>query len=116
MTTDSNDTTTKGQPWGSRIRHGRLLSSDFFARHWVTVLAVIMMFLGYITNKYQCQTRMETIQSLQRRLEIVKTEAVLQHSRYMSRTRESAMREMVDTMRLNLSVQERPPFKIERDR
>jgi hypothetical protein len=34
----------------------------------------------------------------------------------MSRTRESAMREMVDTMRLNLSVQERPPFKIERDR
>lgn len=102
--------------WFAHIRHGRLLSTDFFARNWVTVLTIIIMFLIYITNKYQCQTRMETIQSLQHRLEIVKTECVLQHSRYMSRTRESAMRELVDTMHLGLSIQELPPYKISRDR
>lgn len=98
------------------MRHGRLLSTDFFARNWATVLTIIIMFLIYITNKYQCQTRMETIQALQHRLEVVETERILQHSLYKSRTRESAMRELVDTMRLNLSIQERPPFKISSDR
>ncbi len=106
----------KHDTWLLRALHGRLLSSDFFAKNWVTILTIMVMFLVYITNKYQCQTRMETIQSLQRRLEIVETERVLQHSVYMSRIRESAMRELVDTMHLGLSIQERPPFKISYDR
>lgn len=114
MATSNNQPAENGS-WLTRMRHGRLLSTDFFARNWVPVLTIIIMFLIYITNKYQCQTRMETIQSLQHHLEVVKTERLLQHSIYMSRTRESAMRELVDTMRLNLSIQERPPFKISSD-
>ena len=45
--------------------HGRLLSSDFFAKHWLKVLIVIVMILVYITNKYQCMTKMETIKALE---------------------------------------------------
>lgn len=96
----------------STLIHGRVLSTDFFARNWLIVLTIIVMFLIYITNRYQCQTRMERIQELQRNLEIVKTENVLQKSRYMSRTRESAMTERVDSLHLGLAVQQRPPFKI----
>lgn len=116
MATSSQPTNNDSRDsWFTHVRHGRLMSVDFFARNWVTVLTVIIMFLIYITNKYQCQTRMETIQSLQHRLEIVKTECVLQHSHYMSRTRESAMRELVDTMHLGLSARELPPYKITND-
>lgn len=114
--TTTPDAPKQHDTWLLRALHGRLLSADFFAKNWVTILTIMVMFLVYITNKYQCQTRMETIQSLQRRLEIVETERVLQHSVYMSRIRESAMRELVDTMHLGLSIQERPPFKISYDR
>lgn len=95
-----------------RTLHGRLLTTDFFAKNWLKVLLVIIMILVYITNKYQCQTRMERIRALEQELEIVETERVRVRSEYMSRIRESAMQQLVDTMKLNLQVQERPPFKI----
>lgn len=95
-----------------RTLHGRLLTTDFFAKNWLKVLLLIIMILVYITNKYQCQTRMEKIRALEQELEIVETERVRVRSEYMSRIRESAMQQLVDTMRLNLQVQERPPFKI----
>ncbi len=92
--------------------HGKILSTDFFARNWGKILVVMVMLLIYITNKYQCQTRMETIQSLTRRLEVVKTESIRERSTYMSRTRESEMQQLVDSMHLNLHIQERPPYQI----
>ena len=55
---------------------------------------------------------METIQKLERDLEIVKTESVRERSEYMSRTRESSIKELVDTLHLGLDVQEQPPFII----
>ncbi|MDE6305098.1 MAG: hypothetical protein K2L90_00745 [Muribaculaceae bacterium] len=95
-----------------RALHGRLLSTDFFARNWLKLLMLIVMILIYITNKYQCQTRMEEIRKLTRQLEVVETERVRVRSEYMSRTRESAMQELVDTMHLGLRVQERPPYHL----
>ncbi|MDE6308615.1 MAG: hypothetical protein K2L93_06150 [Muribaculaceae bacterium] len=92
--------------------HGRLLSTDFFARNWLTILTIMVMFLIYITNRYQCLTRMERIQELQRQLEIVQTEQIYQKSVYMSSIRESAMTERIDSLHLGLSVQQQPPYHI----
>ncbi len=111
-----NNTETKGKKDNDtlllRALHGRLLSTDFFAKNWLRVLLVVVMILIYITNKYQCLTRMETIRELEQDLEIVETERIRVRSEYMSRIRESAMQQLIDTMHLNLKVQERPPFKI----
>lgn len=101
----------KGNPV-SRFFRGQLISSDFFARNWLWILATIIVILVYITNKYNCQTKMEEIRRLDRELEVVKTERVRVRSRYMSRIRESAMHQLVDSLHLNLKTQERPPFKI----
>ena len=95
-----------------RALHGRLLSTDFFAHNWIKLLMLIVMILIYITNKYQCQTHMEEIRKLTRQLEVLETERVRVRSEYMSRTRESAMQELVDTMHLGLNVQTRPPYRI----
>lgn len=95
-----------------RALGGRLISTDFFSRHWITVALLVLMFVWYITNKYECQTSMETIQKLEKQLEIVKTERVREQSRYMSRIRESAMHDLVRRNRLDLEVQDTPPFKI----
>lgn len=91
---------------------GKLLSSDLFARHYGSIVLVIGMILVYITNRYQCLTRMEEIRKLNRELEIVETERVRVKSLYMSRIRESSMQELVDTMHLNLQVQDRPPYQM----
>ena len=96
-----------------RALRGRLISIDFFSRNWITVALLVLMFVWYITNKYECQTSMETIQKLEKQLEIVKTERVREQSRYMSRIRESAMHELVRRNHLDLEVQDTPPFKIQ---
>lgn len=95
-----------------KLINGRLLSSDFFARHWKSVLLAILMVLIYITNRYQCLTRMEEIRRLEQELEVVETERIRVRSTYMSRIRESSMQEMVDTMHLNLRIQDKPPYKL----
>ena len=95
-----------------KLINGRLLSSDFFARHWKSVLLAILMVLIYITNRYQCLTRMEEIRRLEQELEVVETVRIRVRSTYMSRIRESSMQEMVDTMHLNLRIQDKPPYKL----
>lgn len=95
-----------------RALHGRVLSTDFFRRHWLPVLGVVAMLMIYITNRYTCQTQMETIQRLERELEVAKTERIREKSTYMSRIRESKMQQRVDSLHLGLTVQERPPYRL----
>lgn len=78
------------------------------------MLAVAMVMI-YITNRYQCLTRMEHIRALEQELEIVETERIRVKSIYMSRIRESSMQEMVDTMHLNLRVQDQPPYRLSKN-
>ena len=95
-----------------RVLHGRMLSIDFFRRNWLVVLAAMIMLMVYITNRYKCQTQMETIRTLNKELEVAKTERVRAKSAYMSRIRESSMQHMVDSLRLGLTIPEQPPFRI----
>ena len=74
-----------------RALHGRILSIDFFRRNWLVVLAAVIMLMVYITNRYTCQTQMETIRTLERELEVAKTERIRAKSNYMSRILESSM-------------------------
>lgn len=99
-----------------QLMYGRVVSSDFFAHNWLAVFTVIVMILIYITNKYHNQTKMEEIRALNRELEIVRTERVRERSLYMSRTRESSMQQLVDSLHLGLCVQDAPPFKLKRNK
>lgn len=95
-----------------RTLTGHLLSVDFIIRHWKAVGLCMFMVLAYITNRYQCLTRMEQIRHLRQELQIVETERIREKSTYMSRIRESSMQEMVDTMHLHLSIQDQPPYRL----
>lgn len=111
----SKKSSTKPKQRGSiagRLIYGQVISSDFFARHWLKVFAIFTVIMVFITNKYHCQTKMEEIRRLNTELEIVKTERLRVRSVYMSRTRESEMQQLVDSLGLNLHVQQRPPYKL----
>ncbi len=96
----------------NRLLEGRLVSSEFFARHWLQVFVLLAMILTYITNRYSCQRSMEQIRQLHNRLDIVQTESYRVRGEYMGRIRESQMRQQLDSLGLNLSVQSRPPYHI----
>jgi len=97
-----------------RTLHGRIISIDFFRRNWWVVLGVVVMLMVYITNRYTCQTQMERIRTLERELEVAKTERVRAKSAYMSKIRESSIQEMVDSLGLGITVQEQPPYRLSR--
>ena len=91
---------------------GQILSSDFFARHWLPVVLGVVVAMVYITTKYTCQTNTEKIAELERKLEIVNNEKSRERSAFMGRIRETSMQQMVDSLHLNLKVQSQPPYKI----
>lgn len=95
-----------------RALHGRVLSIDFFRRYWMVELAAVVMLMVYITNRYTCQTQMETIRTLQRDLEVARTERIRAKSVYMSRIRESSMQHLIDSLQLGITVQEQPPYRV----
>lgn len=114
--TDPNNSKKQQDSFMLRALHGRLLDTDLFTRNWLAITLGLIMILLYITNKYACQTKMEEIRELTRQLEVVETEQIRVRSEYMSRIRESAMQELVDSMHLGLHVQQQPPYRLHRHR
>ena len=106
-----NNKEKKGTVVG-RIIYGQVISSDFFAKHWLMIFATLIVILIYITNKYNCQTKMEEIQRLTTELEIIKTERIRVRSAFMSMTRESSMQHLIDSLGLDLQVQDQPPYTL----
>lgn len=89
---------------------GGIVSSDFFKRHKLKIVVVLLLLMFYISTKYQCQTGMETIRRLEEQLDITKAESIRERSQYMSRIRESSMTALADSVRPGLAVQQQPPF------
>lgn len=89
---------------------GDIISSSFFGKNKFSILIIIGLIIFFTAIKYECQTRMETIAKLEKELAIVKSEGIREQSLYMSRTRESMMSALVDSMHLRLGIQDEPPY------
>lgn len=97
---------------GKRVAFGQVISSDFFARHWLPVVIFVIVMMVYITTKFTYRTNIEKITALERQLEIVENEKDRERSAFMSRTRETTMQQMVDSLHLGLRVQPQPAYRI----
>ncbi|MDE6199436.1 MAG: hypothetical protein K2G06_06300 [Muribaculaceae bacterium] len=91
---------------------GRWLSTRFFSRHWGIILALLVLVMIYITNRYQCLTAMENIQKLNKELEVVKSERIRQKSAYMNAIREKTMQQSIREAGLDLTHRDQPPYKL----
>lgn len=98
--------------FGQRLLWGSLVSSNFLGRNKAKIFAGLVLVLIFIGTKYECQVGMENIRTLSDRLEVVKTESIRQHMAYMSRTRESAMTALADSVRPGLGIREQPPYTL----
>lgn len=101
----------KGSVISSAVR-GRWLSTRFFSRNWGIILALVVLVMIYITNRYQCLTAMENIQKLNKELEVIKSERIRQKSEYMNAIREKTMQKSIRNAGLDLIHRDQPPFKL----
>lgn len=99
----------------SGVVKGKWLSTRFFSRNWGIILALVILVMIYITNRYQCLTAMENIQKLTKELEVVKSERIRQKSEYMNAIREKTMQQSIRNAGLNLTHRDQPPYKIHID-
>ena len=86
------------------------LSWDFFKRNAVYIIAATVMMLMYISNKYVCQNYMREVMNLKFELENAKTDWVNASASYNSKIRESQMVAFVDSMHIDLTAPEQPPY------
>lgn len=93
--------------------HGRLFFSyDFFSRYWFYVVLITVLIVAYISMKYDTQNKMNELQRLEIDLNNAKTDCVEASARYNSRIRESQMVDMVDTLHIDLSAPDQPPYRL----
>lgn len=111
----SKSTLKKGLNAGKNVIHGKIISLDFFSRHWIGVAIGVVLLVWYITNKYECRTSMERVQALEKQLDIVKGDYINEHSTYMSCIREASLEKLAKDNKLDLRVQDEPPYKLTYD-
>lgn len=96
----------------SKLFHGRLVSSDFFARNWLVIALLVVFLMAYISSNYTNKIKREQVKSYKAQVEVMKTERNRARSKYMGKVRESAMQQLVDSMHLGLQVQDDPAFEL----
>lgn len=91
---------------------GRWLSTRFLTKHWGLILAIMVLAMIYITNRYQCLTAMERIQALEKQLNTSNSERIRLKAEYMNSVREKTMLQLINDAGLDLVQRQQPPFKL----
>ncbi len=97
---------------GKDIIQGRFFSLDFFKRNAVYIIALVVMALAYIANKFVCQSSMQEVMSLRTELANAQTDLVNSSAHYNSMIRESEMTKLMREKHLGLSAPEEPPYHL----
>lgn len=95
-----------------RVFLGKIISFGFFKRNWAYVAGILTLLLVFIASKYKVQTQMEEIMRLTKDLNNAKTEMVKESSNYNSRIREPEMRILLDTLNVDLTMPDQPPYHL----
>ena len=105
-------TAATGKKVGKGIFQGRFFSLDFFKRNAVYIVALVIMALAYIANKFVCQSSMEEVISLKTELANAQTDLVNASARYNSMIRESEMTKLMHEKHIGLRAPLDPPYEL----
>jgi len=109
----TNNKNSRGNRVGKNIVQGRLFSLNFFKRYGVYVVGIILMFLAYISNKFEYQSRMQEVMNLKTELANAQTDCVNASANYNSMIRESQMKQLVRYHHIDLTAPEQPPYRLQ---
>lgn len=112
MSEKRNYTSSASKKVGKDIFQGRFFSLDFFKRNAVYIIALVIMALAYIANKFVCQSSMEEVIRLKTELANAQTDLVNASAKYNSMIRESEMTRLMQERHLGLSTPDEPPYEL----
>ena len=112
MTDKRNYTKATGKKAGQDIIQGRFFSLDFFKRNAVYIIALVVMALAYIANKFVCQSSMQEVLSLRTELANAQTDLVNSSAKYNSMIRESETTMLMQEKHIGLSAPQDPPYEL----
>ena len=101
-----------GRKAGKDIIQGRFFSLDFFKRNAVYIIALVVMALAYIANKFVCQSSMQEVMTLKTELSNAQTDLVNASARYNSMILESEMTSLMRERHIDLSAPQEPPYQL----
>ena len=102
--------------WLKRLTRGQWMSLDTYKRHLPIIITVVVLFIIYISFKFDVQMKIAQIMRLNEELANAKTNMVSASSKYASEIRESELTEKLDTMHLYLKVAEQPPYYLDKQK
>jgi hypothetical protein len=109
---EKKNTTMAGRKAGKDIIQGRFFSLDFFKRNAVYIIALVVMALAYIANKFVCQSSMQEVMTLKTELSNAQTDLVNASARYNSMILESEMTTLMHQRHIDLSAPMEPPYQL----
>ena len=112
MSEKKNYTSSASKKVGKDIFQGRFFSLDFFKRNAVYIIALVIMALAYIANKFVCQSSMEEVIRLKTELANAQTDLVNASAKYNSMIRESEMVKRMRSRNLGLTAPLDPPYEL----
>lgn len=95
------------------VMQGDVVSSKWFVEHLFPISFFVISCIAMIALRFECKTSQNTIDSLNRQINVMSTEKQKERSRYMTLTRESAMLHLVDSLHLGLTIPDRRPEVIQ---
>lgn len=95
-----------------RIWLGEIISYEFFFKYWKYVAIIVLVFIVYISSRYEVRSRMDRIIRLKTELANARTEKVKASATYNSLIREQEMRHRLRNANINLQIPDQPPYKI----
>jgi hypothetical protein len=78
----------------------------------VYIIALVIMALTYIANKFVCQSSMQEVITLKTELANAQTDLVNASAKYNSMIRESEMTKLMQEKRLGLAAPTEPPYSL----
>ena len=112
MSEKKNYTSSTGKKAGKDIIQGRFFSLDFFKRNAVYIIAMVIMALAYIANKFVCQSSMQEVMTLKVELANAQTDLVNASADYNSMILESEMTKLMREKHLGLEAPNDPPTEL----
>lgn len=109
---EKKNAAAQGKKAGKDIIQGRFFSLDFFKRNAVYIIALVVMTLAYIANKFVCQSSMQEVMTLKVELSNAQTDLVNASANYNSMILESEMTKLMREKHLGLEAPDDPPTEL----
>ena len=101
--------------WLWNILGGKIITVNFLRRHFAKIAVVLFVVFGFIANRFSGILEMRRIDNLEGDLKSMQSEYILSSADYFSKIRERTMKQLVDTLQLDLDVPQQPPYILKDD-